>query len=283
MPLPTLPKNQAEDVIKAGDTKAQKAMDGIAEMEGILSCLADDHHFQYALSKECVQKSIKHWIGFERLGPEEREELFDEEEPRYQELIMPALKAFKKVEAHCKKLGRPFPTVEVMKGERKLRSKPQEEEKIEEVREEAYQEARQVQSKQSHGMMIGIQLGFLLLLWLNRDTFVSDYSGNLSNLTRSNDPTVSADGSIESPIRLERDSDKRASIETDRACNGHACYDEEEDLSTDAGSSATCVGDKCGDSGHQLESEENPSKDVGSSATCVGDQCGDSGHQLESA
>mmetsp|Transcript_78885 Transcript_78885/g.124555 ORF Transcript_78885/g.124555 Transcript_78885/m.124555 type:complete len:272 (-) Transcript_78885:33-848(-) len=253
MSLASLSRNEATEVIAAGDTKFQKGMEGIAEMEGILSSLADDHQFQYALSKECVQKAIKHWIGYERLGPEEREELFDEEEPHYQELIMPALKAFRKVEAHCKRLGRPFPTIEVMKGERKLRSKPKEEEKLEEVREEAYEEARHVQSKQSHGMMIGIQLGFLLLLWLNRDTFVGDYSGNLSNLTRSGDAAALSGEPRKGPSRLEGDRHEIEDIESERTCSGHVCADEDEDSNKD-----TCVGDECGDSGHRLDSAVLP-------------------------
>lgn len=247
--------SQASDVMAAGDTQYQKAMDGIAEMEAILSCLADDDRFQYALSKECVQKAIKHWIGFERLGPEESAELFDEEEPRYQELIIPALKAFKRVEAHCKRLGRPFPTVELMKGERKLRSKPQEERKLEEVREEAREEAseeaRQLAGKQSHGMMIGIQLGFLFLLWLNCDQLVGDISRNASNRTRINFSTVFADESVDSSMRLEGDSHE---LERE-TCSGNDCSREAEaDVLEALASSSSCADGDCADTGHVLDS-----------------------------
>jgi len=225
------PSEEAKEIDKAAEEAHKKALDDIATMEGVLTVLADDDKFQYCLEKECVRKAVKHWTGIERLSQDESDDLFDDQEFRYQDLIMPAMKQFRKVEAVCKTQGRPFPFAEVLNGERELRSRQKEEQHIEEKLQEARESSHKITAKTSYGLGFGMQIVMMLFLLYQSSKMVT--SGDLVN--RSNI-------SLPEGMRLAENPEQHDPTEWSKSrqddFSGHSLHTKDTDQHADSTSSA---------------------------------------------
>mmetsp|Transcript_67133 Transcript_67133/g.119476 ORF Transcript_67133/g.119476 Transcript_67133/m.119476 type:complete len:255 (+) Transcript_67133:96-860(+) len=146
------------NVPEQANEQALKKKQALDNVEAMLYSFSENTRFQYALSKENCIRAIKHWTGVERLEGDAKAQLFDDVDDDYHEVLLPAMQAMKRMEAHCRAAERPFPIVEFLAGESRLRDRYKQEEKIEDERIETIQNDMYKYKKHGWGLAIGMQL-----------------------------------------------------------------------------------------------------------------------------